>query len=120
MATTSGITAVNMFRRRGDHYPWQIQVKDETGTVVDVTGNTFRWVVDTDEAPSDGTGNVIDLAGVIASAAAGQVLFSPTSTQMNQTPGDFFYEIQMVDSAGKRRTIMTGDLTIDQDIAKGS
>ena len=120
MATTSGITNLDIYRRRGDTYPWQIQVKDETGTVVDVSGNTFRWVVDTNEAPSDASGNVIDLAGVIASATIGTVLFSPTSAQMNQTPGDFFYEIQKVDAAGTRRTIMTGAFFVDQDVAKGS
>lgn len=105
-------------RKRGDTYADEIVVKSKTtGLPIDITGYAFTMTVDPEKAPLTADNNLYQLTGAIVDAAAGRVEFAPTSTQANQL-GKFFYDVQMVDGAGRKRTIVSGKYTYSQDITK--
>ena len=106
-------------RRRGDTYADEITVTDSAGTVIDITGYTFAMTLDPSKAPVDAMANLYSITGTILNATAGRVEFAPTPTQADQAPGTYFYDVQMVDGAGRKRTIALDKYVYSQDITKG-
>lgn len=105
-------------RKRGDTYAEEVLVVDSAGAAVDITGYSFTLTVDPSKAPVDSSNNVLSLAGVITDAAGGAVEFAPSDVQADITPARYWYDIQMVDAAGRKKTIQSGRFTIEQDITK--
>lgn len=103
-------------RKRGDTYANVLTVK-RNGVAVDITGCTFTLTVDTKPTPPDTSTNVFAITGVIVDATAGRVGFSPSESQSDRV-GTFFYDVQMIDTAGKKRTIKEGKYIFKQDITK--
>ena len=50
-------------------------------------------------------------------AAAGRVEFAPSPTQADHV-GTFYYDVQMTDGAGRKRTIALDKYVFPQDISK--
>lgn len=112
------IDDVNITRKRGDNYPFQWTLTDSSGTAVDITGYSFTMVADPASDPTDSSDNVLSLTGTLSDPTNGVFLFSPTTEEMNITPGTYFYEVQMIDASANVRTIVEGQFTIEQDIVK--
>lgn len=105
-------------RRRGDTYADEIIVKSKaTKLPIDITGYSFVMTLDTRQDPPDTSTNVYTLNGVIVDAAAGRVEFAPSSLQADQL-GTFFYDVQMTDGAGRKRTVILDKYVYKQDISK--
>lgn len=104
---------------RGDSRAKEFQIKDVNGVVVDISGFTFKLTCNTNRNPtvSDGT-ELFTLTGVITDASDGRVAFAPTIVQTDQTPGTYYYDIQMVDAGGGIETLFKALLLIEQDITK--
>jgi hypothetical protein len=110
---------VAITRKRGDTYADEIIVKSaKTGLAVNITGYSFTMTLDPEKAPLDNTNNLYALVGTILDAPNGRVEFAPSSTQSNQTPGTYFYDVQMIDGAGRKRTIALDKYKYEQDISK--
>ena len=108
----------DLTRKRGDTYADQIAVVDSAGAVVDITGYSFVMTVDPSKTPSNADNNLFSLTGSIIDAVNGVVDFAPTALQADQTPGRYWYDVQMTDAGGAIRTIVVGRYTIEQDISK--
>lgn len=105
-------------RKRGDTYADEFTIKSAlTKQPIDITGYTFTLTVDPEKAPLTADNNLYQLTGTIVEAEAGRVEFAPDATQANQL-GKFFYDVQMVDGDGRKRTIVSGKYTYTQDITK--
>jgi hypothetical protein len=105
-------------RPRGDTYADEFVIKSKsTGLPINITGYTFVMTVDPEQYPEDSSNNLYSLNGTILDAPNGRVEFAPTVTQANQV-GKFFYDVQMVDGAGRKRTVLRGKYTYKQDITK--
>lgn len=105
-------------RKRGDTYADEFIFKSaKTKLPLNVTGYTFLLTVDTLKTPPDETTKVYQLTGTILDAAAGRVEFAPSALQANQV-GAFFYDVQMVDGAGRKRTPIADKYKYEQDITK--
>lgn len=105
-------------RKRGDTYADEFTIKSAaTGAAINITGYTFLLTVDPTKAPTTNAANLYQLTGTILDAAAGRVEFAPNSTQANQV-GTFYFDVQMVDGAGRKRTIDSGKYKYEQDITK--
>ncbi len=103
-------------RKRGDTYPIEITVLSN-GAPMAISGASFLLTVDSRKEPTDGTTQICQLTGVITNALTGSVSFTPTAPQMDHV-GKFFFDIQMTDGTGAKRTIDAGKFTLKQDITK--
>ncbi len=105
-------------RKRGDTYADEFVFKSKSTRVpINVTGYTFLLTVDPEKAPADNTNNLYQLTGTILDAAAGRVEFAPSALQADHV-GNYFYDVQMVDGAGRKRTVTGGKYKYQQDITK--
>lgn len=108
----------DIIRKRGDTYADEITIKSATtGLPINITGYSFLLTLDPAKEPTSAALNVYQLTGVILDAAAGRVEFAPTTLQADQV-GVFYFDVQMVDGAGRKRTIESGKYTYKQDITK--
>ena len=107
-------------RRRGDTYADQVTVTDTSNPPVpiNITGYTFKMTLDPSKAPVDATNNLYQLAGIVTDGPNGKVEFAPTVIQANQTPGTYYYDIQLTDGLGRIRTIALDKYTYSEDITK--
>lgn len=105
-------------RKRGDTYDEQFTIKNEaTGAAINIAGCSFLLTVDPSKAPASSDGNLFQSAGVIVDAAAGTVKF-PISAPQADHVGKYFYDVQMTDAEGKKRTVHADKWTLTQDITK--
>ena len=103
---------------RGDSDAKGFIVQDSAGVAIDITGFTFRLTVNTEKDPEVGVGTeLFTVTGVITDAANGKVAFAPTTTDTDQEPGKYFYDIEQT-AAGLISTIIKGRAEILQDISK--
>lgn len=113
------MATVNVIERyRGDTVADEFTIVDENGTAVDITGFSFKLTVNSLKNPPDDTTQLYSLTGVITNASGGVVEFAPSSIQANQSPGKYFYDVQMTDAGGKLKTIEKGVYKYLQDITK--
>lgn len=106
-------------RKRGDTYAEELEITSSTtGLVLDITGYSFVLTVDPEQFPSTSDNNLMSVTGSITDAVNGLVEFAPTALDADQTPGSYYYDIQMTDAAGRVRTIQEGRFIIIQDISK--
>lgn len=109
---------VAITRRRGDTYADEIIVKSsKTKLPINIAGYTFVMTLDPNKAPPDATTNLHSITGTILDAAAGRVEFAPSPTQADHV-GTFYYDVQMTDGAGRKRTIALDKYVFPQDISK--
>ena len=109
----------DLTRARGDTYADEIQIMSSTtGLALDITGFSFLLTIDPDRFPTGSGNNLYQLTGVITDAANGLVEFAPSAVQADQTPGRYWYDVQMTDNTGRIRTIQSGRYTFTQDITK--
>lgn len=105
-------------RKRGDTYADEIIVKSKrTKQPINIAGCSFLMTVDSRQEPTDETTKLYQLTGTILDAAGGRVEFAPNASQADRV-GAFFHDIQMVDGAGRKRTIDGGKYKYVQDITK--
>lgn len=107
---------IQISRIRGDTYADKFLVAT-SGTPTNLTGCSIKMTLSTISNPVDITTQLYQLDGVVTEPESGIVEFSPSSTQANNI-GYFYYDIQMVDSAGIVRTLVNGIYEYVQDITK--
>lgn len=105
-------------RKRGDTYADELTIKSTlTNQPVNIAGYTFLMTLDPSKAPVSNASNLYQLTGTIVDAALGKVEFAPSESQANQV-GKWYYDVQMVDGAGRKRTVESGSYIYKQDITK--
>lgn len=115
---TQPADTINICMNRGDTYGLVFTIKDSSGTAIDITGYSFLMTVDPSSEPTDADENLFQISGTITDASAGQVTFTPSSANTDQTPGVYRYDIQMTTTGSEIRTIVVGTFEIIQDITK--
>jgi hypothetical protein len=109
---------ISVSRFRGDTVADEFVVRDSTGNAVDITGFTFRLTVNAEKAPANTDNQLFSIDGVITDEAGGVVEFAPTDVQADQSPGKYFFDVEMTDGNGRIQTIVTGTYVFRQDISK--
>lgn len=87
------------------------------GQPLDITGFNFTLTVNASDDPADDTGALFQIAGTVVDGPNGRVDFQPSTSDLNQTPDRYNYDIQMV-GGGSTRTILKGIFQIDPDITR--
>ena len=104
---------------RGDKHPVLVTIKDSDGNAINITGYSFKLTVNENSKPTDETTQLFQVDGSIVDAANGQVQFLITDSHSNQTPGTYYYDVQMTTSGDAEiRTILKSSFEILQDITK--
>ena len=108
-----------IIRYRGDTTPIDITVKDpKTKKEVDITGATFLLTVNSLENPPDDTTQLFQSTGTIVDDPVnGQVTFPIDAPAGDQTPADYYYDIQMTSPSGVK-TIVKDVYKVIQDVTK--
>lgn len=88
------------------------------GVALNVTGCSFKLTVDPEKAPVSDANNLFSLSGEAVDPLTGKIKFPITDIQADQPPGKYWYDIQMIDGAGLKRTIALDRYIILQDITK--
>ena len=108
---------MNICVTRGDTTPWTHSITFE-GNPVDITGYTYRLTVDPAKNPTDALSNLFSLVGVVVGSPNNVVQFEMSAVQADQTPKDYYFDIEQTDASSKIRTIAKGKFTFEQDISK--
>lgn len=97
-------------RVRGDTAPDRFIMTDEAGAVENITGWSFRMTVDSERAPPAGGATALyTLVGVIDDAGAGKYSFAPSAGEADQAPGNYWFDIEATDAAGRIKTVELDD-----------
>lgn len=120
MATVS---EVNICRVRGDTDSFTVTVQDANGAAIDITGFSFLFTVDPSDEPVNSANNLFQLSSpaggiVLTTPASGLITLTLSGAQADQTPGVYFYDLQMTDTGGAIKTILKGQYEVVQDITK--
>lgn len=116
--TSSPRDVLRLQRSRGDSFSDEFVVKSSvTDQPIDLTGCAFLLTVDPDAAPLDDTNNIFQLVGVVSDAVNGRIGFAPSPVQADLV-GSFYFDIQITDPAGRKRTLKYGEYSLRQDITK--
>ncbi|HUT76453.1 MAG TPA: hypothetical protein VM285_02140 [Polyangia bacterium] len=104
---------INLKLTRRDSFPISFTLT-QIGAPVDVTGSSFLFTVNTAE---DGSGTeLFQKTNTNTPDTTGVATFEPTTTDLNQTPSEYFYDVQWTDAAASVRTVVLGTLEIVADI----
>jgi hypothetical protein len=109
---------IDICRSRGDTYPFVFTIKDSSGVPIDITGFSFSLAVDPNPDPSTSANNLFVLAGTIIDGPNGRVQFSLSGAQSDQQPQTAYYDLQMTDGTGAKRTVAQGEFRFEQDVTK--
>jgi hypothetical protein len=110
--------ALDLCFSRGDTVPYTLTITSDGTTAINITGYTFALTVDPSPAPADALNNLFALVGSVTDGPNGIVEFELSAVQSDQSPGVYFYDVQMTDGAGKIRTVASGQYEFLQDVTK--
>ena len=108
----------DLTRPRGDTYADEFILRSKTtGQPLDLSGCSFKLTVNAKKDPEDGDSPEFQVTGTILDAPGGRVEFALTDAQADRI-GRFFYDIQMVDAKGRKRTLRKAKYVFTQDVTK--
>jgi hypothetical protein len=112
-------TFLTINRTRGDTYRIRITFTESNGAAVDFTNAAaVILTVDSQSGPDDSEGEVFAIEGdIVAPATSGIVDFQLSATDADHV-GKFWYDVEVQDQSGYRRTILNGPYVVSQDITK--
>jgi hypothetical protein len=117
------ITGQPIERKRGDTAPDKITIMDfdNPGSPLDITGFAYLFTINSvkDPDPSIPYGDEkLQLIGTIPLGTDGIVLFNWNTTNANQEPRQYWYDVQQIDLSGTVKTIVKNTYTFYQDVSK--
>ena len=104
---------------RGDSFPITMTLRDsETLEPIDLTGYSALMTVNSEQFPTDASNQLWQTAGALdADPTTGIVVFTPSTSDTDQDPGTYFYDVQITNGV-TIRTVVKSTLDIKQDITK--
>ena len=104
-------------RKRGDDYSIFLNLTDGANAPLDITGASFKLSTSATRESVVEAYEFQITGSIVGSATDGKVEFSFDSDKADSL-GKFYYDIEMLDSAGKTRTVDDGVIVFTQDIGK--
>ena len=102
---------------RGDTAPILFAIT-LSGAIVDITGYTFQFTVNSERNPVDTANEKFSIAGVITDAVNGELEFRPSAVNTDLASANYYYDVSMVDTGGFKTTVAKASFIIEQDIDK--
>jgi len=105
---------INLCFKRADAFTFGFLLQ-QGGSAIDVTGYTFAFAVSTSpDGQATPSPILFTLAASNTPGASGIVTFLPTTNQMDQAPGSYFYDLQWTTPGGE--VLAYGSFQIDLDV----
>lgn len=107
-------------RYRGDTKPQKFRRVNLDGNGIDITGRSYRLVVDPSQSPQNSDNNVYSLDATITDAETGDYEFPLTQVQADSGSGQFFFDVEetiTVEGSPQTETIGGGTWVIKQGIS---
>jgi len=107
--------------KSGDSKVLQVTVKDEAGVAINITGATFTWALSKKKS-SGGFSPTLLLTKTVGSGitlvtpASGRLDIALLPADTDALKGSYYQELQMVDTATNKSTVLDGTITIDPDL----
>ena len=106
-------------RFRGDTASLGVTVKLSTGKAYNLTGCTLQLSISKLENPATAEDVIQTTTAVIDEALAGKAHFEFANGSFDFV-GDYYYDVELTDIAGKTKTIVKSTMKLTQDITKGA
>lgn len=105
---------------RGDDEAIELEFTDSiTNTPVDITDCAVMFTVRADKADTNDDNALIKKdVYTHTDAANGKTTVNLLHTDTAVEPGNYFYDVQYVDTEGKVKTLVIGNIAIVQDVTK--
>lgn len=106
---------------RGDTRRVQCTFKDSDGSAIDLTDGTVYFTVNSSGDPSSDSGAVIQKTATnsdFTSPTSGIHTFTLTHSDTNIAAGEYWYDIQFVDSQGNYVSSYRGKFTVQSDVTR--
>lgn len=95
----------------GDSPVIPVELTDSSGSALDLTGSSANMYVA--DGPDSTDTVVFSVAGVL-SATPGTVTFQPTTANLTQTPGKYYYSVSVTFASTEERTVLNGVFEIEK------
>jgi len=105
---------LSMFR--GDDKTWNLTFTDSNGTAINLTSATIFLTVKKNTSDADTSAVISKTVTAHTNPTGGISALTVTHTDSAIAIGNYYYDIQLVDSAGSVTTITNGSFTIKRDI----
>lgn len=117
MSSTTDIQIV-----RGDDEAIELEFTDElTSAAVDLTGSTIMFTVRASKSDTDDDNALIQKDVTTHSdPTSGKTTINLLKTDTDVATGDYYYDVQYVDTENKVKTLVIGKISIVQDVTKRS
>lgn len=117
------VVEANLSRIRGDTTPFTVTITTDGVTTIDVTGYYFVMTADPSNAPTNSDNNLFQLTSpsggiTLSDPTNGVITVTLTTGAADQTPGSYYYDLQMTDGSANITTILKGTYEVIQDITK--
>ena len=101
-------------RHQGDTWPIRIEVTDEYGVPVNVTGTTSEFVVDERKSPPAGDVSTqkFSLPGVIVDGLGGIIEYTPTAPAAAIAQRAYYYKAKLIAAGGAKITVASEVYTV--------
>lgn len=104
---------------RGDSRTIKVTFKDADGALYDLTGATAYLTINRNGKPtSDTTAALQKTETDIENPTSGIVSFKLSPTDTNLTPGNYWFDVQLVDAEGNKLSRKREELTVIPDITR--
>lgn len=108
----------NVIVKRGDTVCFEVEVTDETGTAIDITGWIFFLTMKDNIDDADGAAVISVDVATHTDPTNGKTLIEAAAADTDALTGDKYYDIQYKDLSGKIRTLMSGIASFDKDVTR--
>lgn len=104
---------------RGDTRTVQVTFKQADGTSYDLTGATAYLTINRSKNPTNDDSAALQKTKTsFDNPTSGIVSFKLTSTDTNLTPGNYWFDVQLVDAEGNKLSRKGAEITVIPDITR--
>jgi len=102
---------------RGDDKTWNLNFTDANDDPIDLTGATVFFTVKVNKTDKDSDAIISKDQASHVDAVNGQTTIVLTNSDTDVKIGNYYYDIQLVDTSGIVTTIVVGAFRVNQDVS---
>jgi len=105
-----------MYVYKGDDKTWTLNIKNSSGSAVDITGWTIFFTAKTNKTDTDDNAIIKKEVSTHTNPTQGISSLTLTNSDTNVTAKTYWYDIQAVDGSNNVHTFGVGQFEVKQDV----